>query len=97
MPKCLEMTMNMTAKSEFQPPSGSYESRGTVEQFLDNGLDPPALRRVADDPFAGHQAQLTDEPEDVVHQGSTGHDELIRGANLPEGNLSRSMSVFISE
>ena len=86
----------MTAKSEFQPPSGSYESRGTVEQFLDNGLDPPALRRVADDPFAGHQAQLTDEPEDVVHQSGTGHDELIR-SKLSRGNLSRSMSVFISE
>jgi len=76
------VTMNMTAESKLQPPPGCDESPGKVDQFLDNGLDPSALGRVTNDSFAGHHAELTDDPEDVVHQGSTGHGKLV-GGKLP--------------
>ena len=78
-PECFDMTMNMTTESKYQPPSGCDDSTGTVDQFLDNGLYPPALGRVANDPFTGDQTELTDEPEDIVHQGGAGHDELVGG------------------
>lgn len=77
MPECLYVTTNMTTESKFQPPPGCDESRGIVDQLLDDRLDPLALGRVTNDPSAGYQAELTDEPEDVVHQGGTGHDELV--------------------
>jgi len=78
-PECLDMTMNVTAETQDQPPTGCDDSPGTVDQFLDHGLDPPTLGRVANDPFTGEQTELTDEPEDIVHQGGAGHDELIGG------------------
>jgi hypothetical protein len=46
MPECLEVTLNMVAEAKFQPSSCCDESRGTVDQLLDHGLDPPALGRV---------------------------------------------------
>jgi hypothetical protein len=79
MPKCLDVTMNVTAESKSQPPSGCDEPPGKVDQFLNDGLDPSALGRVTNDPFAGYQAELTDKPEDIVHQGGTGHDKLVGG------------------
>jgi hypothetical protein len=56
MLECLDVTMNMTAESKFQPPSGCDEPPGTVDQLLDDGLDPSALGRVTNDPFTGHKA-----------------------------------------
>jgi hypothetical protein len=43
MPKCLDVTMNVTAESKSQPPSGCDEPPGKVDQFLNDGLDPGVI------------------------------------------------------
>lgn len=89
--------MNVTAESKSQPPSGCDEPPGKVDQFLNDGLDPSALGRVTNDPFAGYQADLTNKPEDILYTRAVQAMTSWLVANLPEGNLSRSMlfAVFI--
>jgi hypothetical protein len=77
--KCLGMGCYMAAEPELQPPTSDDHAACEVDHLLDDGLDPSPLCLMADYPLASHQAGLSYEPKDVVHQGAAGHDQLIRG------------------
>ena len=70
---------HVAAESQLQTPSGCDESSGKVDKLLNNRLDPAALGLVTDDTAWFHQGDLTDETQDVVHQGATGHHQVVGG------------------
>ena len=68
----------MAAEAQFQAPASGDHASGEVDHLLDNRLNPSSLRLMADDALAADQGCLSHEAQDVVHQGTAGHDQLVR-------------------
>jgi hypothetical protein len=67
----------VAAEPQFQFPAGFYQSGCPVHQFLDDGTNPPAFRRVPHWRAITEKAKLADEPQDVIGQAGQRHDQGI--------------------